>query len=234
MWFHIMGMKRGRTTETVTVTKKTKPSKRQFRRVPTTLVERKYNEYNGVVAWDFGAATNVSVITLLGNISAGDSYNQRTGRKIQLLYCTYDMEISSAAFNTSFKADFVLDRQSNGSNPAYSTIYDTTTIAPAFAQKNIAQYDQRFEVIRSERQSAANVPTVNRFRGFINLRKLKGTDSHVQWFADAVGTPSTNNLLLTMATNWAAVLVLGETTGNGAGLDDAYIRYTIRVVWTDL
>lgn len=174
--------------------------------------EKKENQtFQGSFAIDSNTPT--TMVQLLNGIAQGTSEVQRLGNVIQSEYI--DMKIAIRPDANTVGGDYgfwaiVLDRQTNGAAPAFSNMFDTTTITTVgLAPRNTVDYPDRFKIICMESWAAnntANPGGSNPYfvHQFINLAKqLRGKDRKVSYLNNAapVTSMASNAIYLVIACN---------------------------------
>lgn len=94
----------------------------------------------------------------INQIAEGNEFNTRTARNIVLRYIQYQINLlppTTAGVNDQYLIAIVYDRQSNGVAATYGSIFDQTTHAVSMEFKNIAQFGQRFRILRTFRGSVS-------------------------------------------------------------------------------
>lgn len=158
--------------------------KRVYNRLPE--LKEKITESTGTLY----AATlaNGTLVSLINGVAEGADSNNRIGRKITHAYLDCKIIIKNFAAGSICDAGFwaiVLDRQPNGSLPAFSDIYDlATTSVAGLAPKNTLLYQDRFQVLATDTWSinAAAGGTGPYFcHRYVDLSKLTGRDRTAQF-----------------------------------------------------
>lgn len=160
-------------------------ARNKFRVVqPLRTVERK--EVLTYVNSTINEQTPTRIVSLINGVATGTDVTNRIGRKITHNYVEVKAFIQSSATGSSdggFWA-IILDRQSDGTTPAFTDIYDTSVITVGgIAPRNTLVNQDRFRVLAQEdfltTLSGNDKPYY--LSRFIDLRGMKDTDRTVNF-----------------------------------------------------
>lgn len=138
--------------------------------------------------------TNAGDVFTLSNVGEGTDFNTRIGRKIAPKYLQYRLQFQtgagSAALPVQWCAHFVLDRQPNNATPTYATVFDTSVSAATYAMKNVANYQERFKILKDHRgYVSTSISSETCFvEGYIDLSR----EENVMYLSSAAAVPSVN------------------------------------------
>lgn len=166
-----------------------------------------------------------SVINLT-TIGEGSDFNNRIGRKCNALYLEYAFSVDggNGAFDvaSNWTLHIAHDKNPNGASATAIEVLDSAVVgvtgAPgmAYAFKNKKNGDERFTILKTETgfydNGAASGVQANRtqntmYRGYLDLSKLPGTMSTVQYNSTSAVVPISNTFY--------AVLTGGNATNTG-------------------
>lgn len=135
-----------------------------------------------------GTTANGTTLSLINAISEGSDSTNRIGRKITHAYLDIKVQIKSTGVSSVADAGFwavVLDRQVNGALPAFSDVYDTTSVTTVgLSPKNTLLYQDRFQILATDTWavntvSGAGAPYM--CHRYIDMSKLSGRDKTCQF-----------------------------------------------------
>jgi len=172
----VLGFKARRTAKKVSTFK-------MVARVLAKSAEKKQTEIFNNQALDLygNTAANGSLVTLVSGVATGTDNVNRIGRKVSHASLEYTvMMYSGTAGPSSAFVAAVLDRQPNGAAPAFSDIFDVSTITTSFyALHNTILYQDRFKVLSIDRVSMSTLASGNPqtvVHRYVDLSKLGGRD----------------------------------------------------------
>lgn len=173
---------------------------------------------------------DVSGVALINSIAQGDESTNRQGRKIKHDSVTFNMNVGCSSSNGVCGVwSIVLDRQPNGSLPAITDIYDTTSGAPTpLATKNTLLYQDRFVILRSVPFSIApaSLGSSPMFQiDWVDLSKLTGIDESANFNGPSTGIGNINH--------GAVYLCYRINSMNGLNMTGAATAVT-KYRWTDV
>jgi len=194
--------KRKYSSSTAVAAKKARATRTRRRTIAAMLLSREPKFVETAV--NTLSLTNVAQIFNLNDIGQGDNYMNRQGNVVQAKYFQFrfscNMTNQAIAQCANFKVAVILDRNPQGTAPAFSAIFDTSVSSNCFAMKNLAFNQDRF-VILYEHIGVATGNTggdgsQSCAKGYINLGKLKVEDQVVRFPGTIPSVPNTNGLFL--------------------------------------
>jgi len=186
---------------------------------------------------------DVPAVTLMNGVAIGDDAYTRTGNKLQMQSLEirgYMAATDSTVSDTGGFIAIVLDREANGAQATTGLIYDTSVVAgndPTMGLRNVV-YNDRFKVLWRQdiingfyyggtTQNGSGLPGEQMFHKFIDLTKLKDSDSLVKYLNNAstiAGMQAGALLLLVCPSNQTAF---------GATADYPVHRFSYRINFKD-
>lgn len=152
--------------------------KKSFLARPLRTVERK--EVVTYVNASVNQQTPSYIVSLVNGVSQGTDTTNRIGRKVTHNYI--EIKALITAFTGVSDAGFwslVLDRQGDGSTPAFTDIYDTSTVTVGgLAPRNTLVNQDRFLILASEdyRTTGTTIDVPYYMKRFVDLRNVQGND----------------------------------------------------------
>lgn len=180
---------------------------------PMTAVLAAEVKYQDTQVSNASVTTTAQIVTL-SNIAQGDQYNNRNGNQILAKYVQYNAAFLAITGTPSIGVLYVvLDRQANGGQANYASIFDTGTIGAPYSMKNIFSYGERFKILAHHQVSIAAGTDSNSIIGYIDMTKQKLADRVVKYPGSTATDSSTNNMLIVYMSNTASAGVVGFQAG---------------------
>lgn len=208
--------------------------KRAFpRRYPTTtqkLVRELIGNQETKYVENYSIGTDMaSAVAPINNIAEGSDVNNRIGRKVKGKYIQVDVMINIANYGNTYSPvgwiwHIVQDRQPNGTAATYTTIFDTTTLQQ-YPFKNLANYAERFNILKTETGFISPTNNANTGLGMcsnnLHVRAYIPFKEIVQFGGTTSSVPTTNAIYLVWSSD--------ETVSGGV-----QIQYGTRFCYHDV
>lgn len=161
------------------------------------------------------AQTPTSIVQGLTLVAQGTDTTNRVGRKISHNYIDIKVAItpSNAGTGDSGFWAVLLDRQNDGTTPAFGDMFDTSVVTvPGLAPRNTLLYQDRFKVLAIE-EFACGTPANQQYycHRFIDLTKLSGQDRTQNFNSTGAGVGDINHGIIWFVCGSAVALAASAT-----------------------
>lgn len=176
--------------------------------------EKKFMDYNLTPTISSTASYNH-----INGCAQDDTETGRDGQSVKMvsLYVEGYVTLNASATQDNVRISVVLDRQVNGSGPAYTDIYESSNPA-SFRNKDTVD---RFQVLKSQNIILShNGANLKKFCFYINLGKFDQKDMHVKY----------NGALATLASIYTNALYITWVGTQATNTSTAVINSRIRFV----